>query len=509
MALNAAGRVHLRRLVALTGSGPRAGSTTAPLRHTMIGMAHPIPPAIRPALLCLILFAPQIACAAGDDPAGSAAPVAGVARSGAALEAGALIRSVRILAVQPSEATLVVAEPLWIEEGLLLLVADERGPLAWFRQSPQRSDGAAFVPATPAALPSSPDRLRGWLVRGALTADTFAEWPEDATLHARIEGVSPGGRSAWIALGSGRGAAFGQTWWLRDAGQPLAQIDIRFVTPLAAFGSVTPLVDDPRLEAGLRASLWPTPAQARRNRPVSAIVHVEDRPSGAFLWVPAPPLTEAPDEAHLDVLRDGRVVGHAIVEQKEDRFWFARVTPSLTPQRPLVGDEVRVRSAAMIAERDVDARVFEVTPDGGLLNIGESDGAAVGDTLRVYRGTEAVATLEITRIRGEYATAAVRESHPDYRIAVGDLARWNPPRGTPPDVAEVERVVGGNLLSLRNFTAVPLPLHTPLALRDGAATVGVVFIVESGPTSAIGFAVKESLPRLPRIGDRVRGEGRP
>lgn len=488
-------------------------------------------PLARLALLCLTLLAPRPAPAEArtDDPAAAPEPPAStpVARSAISSpdksatpatdeaparlqpEAAAPIRPTRILAVQPREAAVIVAEPLSIEEGLLLLVADESGPLAWFRQVRERSDGAAFVLATPAQLPQSPAHLRGWLVPGGLAADTLANWPEAATLHARIEAVSPGGRSAWLALGSSRGAAFGQTWWLRDAGQPLARIDIRFVTPHAAFGSVTPLVDDPRLEPGLRASLWPTPAQARRSRPASAIVHVEDRPSGVFLWVPAPPQADAPDEAHLDVLRDGTLVGHAVVEQKEDRFWFARVTPALTPQRPQVGDEVRIRSGRMIAERDVDARVFEVTPDGGLLNIGESDGAAVGDALRVYRGAESVALLEITRIRGEYAIAAVRESRPDYRIAIGDLARWNPPRSPPPDVAGVERVVGGNLLSLKNLASTPLPLNVPLALRDGAATVGVVFVVESSATSAIGFAVKESLPRLPRVGDRLRGRGEP
>lgn len=471
------------------------------------------------------------------------------------------LRAVSVIAVDPARGAVCIGAAEDWEDGTLLLLADAAAPLAWLRPAarvadppprvetgaavaaaggdstvvqaadvrapePGRTGGAAALPgnngrasspggadhrmagrgdwfelATLAALPAQATELRGWIVRPTLVRHLLPNWPDSASLHTRIDAVGPGGLTAWLALGADRGVQFGQSWWLRDAGQPIARLDVRLVLRDAAFCRVLPLVDEPRLEPGLRPELWPTPAEQLRGRAHTAIVHVEQRPSGMFAWAPAPPGCDAPPEAHLDLFRSGRFIGHAVVEQSDERFWFARIMPTLSETEPEIGDLAIVRTRAAIAQRDFDARIFEKSTNGGLLNVGEPERISIGDLATVYRERQAAAQLEITRLKSDFAMAELRDAPAGFDLQVGDVVRWAPPPPEPARLAEVQRVTGGNLLLLSRTTSAPLPLATPLPLRSDGRTIAVVLVLANDAAHSIGFAIKESLPVLPRVGD--------
>lgn len=419
------------------------------------------------------------------------------------------IQPVAIGEVDAGAGRVVLRDAAVREDGALLLVADAVAPLAWFRQMGDDESGRRFEQVTPADFSNATTGLRAWLVRAALVSRALPRFPSGASLHTRIDSVGPGGKTAWLALGEQRGVRVGQAWWLRDAGQPIARLDVQLVERDVSFCRVTPLVNDPRLEAGLRPELWPAPADRRNGVARTAIVHVEQRPTGTFIWTPIPRECDAPAETHLDIFSGGKFRGHAVVEERSDRFWFARLLPALSTPPPEIGDDALVRTRAIIERRDFDARVFDVTAEGGLLNVGQSDNIQVGDVATIYREGDAAARVEVLRLQTDFAVAKL-QSPAGFALRVGDVARWSAPAPVAQALGNVERVSGGNLVQVRTDGSKVAPLATPLALRDGTATVGVVLFVAAEPGRAIGFALKESLPRLPRVGDTVyveRGGG--
>jgi hypothetical protein len=341
----------------------------------------------------------------------------------------------------------------------------------------------------------------GRLVLGA----SASRWPEQATLQAHVDSVGPGGRSAWIAAGSDDGVAPSGSWWLCIGGQPTARCDVIHLAPRVCFCSVVALARTPTLLPGVRVSLGPTPAAYHTGRVRSAVAYAEARGDAALIWIAAPSGIPCPPDPHVDFYRAGQYIGHGLVERRDDRFWYIRFTaagasPAGTDaSSPRVGDEAVVRSEADIEQRRFVVHVFDLTTAGALLNAGEADALAVGDTLTVQRGSATVGQAVVREVHRTYAIAAPVDSLNQFALRVGDELRLRPAPPPPRILGSIERVVDELLFSAR-LTGSAAPLGTPLAVQHEGRTVGVAMLVtvdEAGKAGGFVFARSLTEPLSP------------
>ena len=254
------------------------------------------------------------------------------------------IVEVHVVSVEPGAGRVTVrrgpddapAHPL-----LVLTVGVE--PIAVCTLIDKHGDEAVFGYAPGTASDIHNADCRAWLVGSDLVGRLLADWPMGASLHARIDRVGPGTRSAWIQAGADQGVQVGDRWWLRAAGQPLARFDVCTVERETCFCAVGALATDVRLAAGQVVELWPSPGQRRGARAISAVAYVESAGGEHRAWVAAPAHVSCPRDPHLSFYRDGRYVGHGIVEAMDDRFWYARV---VTPRGSAKGRSAAGRLAA-------------------------------------------------------------------------------------------------------------------------------------------------------------------
>jgi hypothetical protein len=182
---------------------------------------------------------------------------------------------------------------------------------------------------------------------------------------------------------------------------------------------VTQLARDTALAPDRVVALWPGPGQRRSGQATSAVAFLEERGSGTRVWIAAPVGAACPPEPHVEFYRGGRYVGHGLVEQRDERFWYARLLPTavefteqsgavagassrattpatppmpssaptlgIAPARLSVGDDVVIRTQADIDARRFVARVFDLAPAGALIPAGEAGQLAPAMSWRCMR----------------------------------------------------------------------------------------------------------------------------
>ncbi len=344
---------------------------------------------------------------------------------------------------------------------------------------------------------------KAYVIGHDLAASTIDHWPEQATVRALVDSVGPGGQSAWLAAGADDGVTAGESWCLRVGGQPAARCDVIYAAPQVCFCYVVPLASTPAVVPGARMDLWPTPAERRDKRASSGVAYVEVRGETTSVWIAAPPGVMCPPDPHVDFFRGEHYVGHGLVERRDDRFWYVRFTTPASSstatgetQTPRVGDEAVIRTQADIDQRRFVVRVFELTPAGVLLNAGEADALAVGDTLTVYRDAGTAGQAALREVRRTYAVAApVDHEGQGLVLRVGDELGLHPPAPPPRVIGSIQRVVDETLFSAR-LTARTVPQGIPLAVQHEGRTVGVAMLVAVDETGgAGGFVFPCSLTR--------------
>ncbi|MBL8879739.1 MAG: hypothetical protein JNG88_11525, partial [Phycisphaerales bacterium] len=347
--------------------------------------------------------------------------------------------------------------PLTPEADDLLLIARGGTPLGWGRplkhanrdSSAARSPTAAqFAISFELNIAENSQQLRAWIVRPALLRELRPRWPEGAPLAAVIDSVGPGQRHAWLQGGGDRGFETGQSWWMRLAGQPVARLDARFTADELTFCRIIPLVADSPLAARQVVELWPMPSEQRRGRVGSAVVFCEDRGSDQRVWIAAPPDVGFPSEPQIDFLRGGRYVGHGVVEQRDEAFWYVRVAAKACLERIAVGDDARVRTLTMIHRREFVAHVFESTPDGFLMDAGEAENIVADQSAFAWRDGAALGEIRVTRVQSDYAI--IRQVGQAVQPLVrGDEIRFAPlaEASSHLRVGVVRHVVGGSIFT--------------------------------------------------------------
>lgn len=385
---------------------------------------------------------------------------------------------------------------VWVDaphrpEGARILLAIAGEPVGLLDADPLGGSGAYHQPARTEPLPAGP--ASAWLLTPDALAGWRAQWPIDAELFGVIESVAPGNHGAWIRRGGNAGIVPGDSWLLRVGGQPVARFDVRFVAPELCYGRAIPLVSDPPLKPGDRVALWPRPADRARGAAESGVVFVESVGAVRRLWVPWPQNTPLPEEPHVDVFRGDRYVGHAIVDQRDDRFLYARVVSAARDGEFRIGDRAVIRTLADIASRRLSARVFEVGPEGALVTASEQDGVVAGDPCAIYRSGVLIFSTSVKKVQREYAllNPPATADLPDF--AVDDEVRFGPPPREPVAVAEIEAVVAGELIRVRVLSGCRVPLNTPLRVRMQGAVRGVAVLCEVRGESAIGMLLSAGL----------------
>lgn len=253
---------------------------------------------------------------------------------------------------------------------------------------------------------------------GAAAAPPSAIFDASAP-HVDIESLGPGLSTAWLRAGRRDGISAGESYLCRAAGgQPVARLDVRLVDVEFSFCAVTPLVADLALAPGQRAQRWSGAGGGRAETVVSAVVYVRDAQAGRestwmaaaagkteveqIIWIAAPPASADLPEPRFDVHRAGEYVAHALVERRDERFWYARTMPAASAGPVRVGDDVRVRLPWDCRRGRLTARVFETAPQV-LINAGELDGLTPGETATIRRDGRVVAGAVVADVQPTYA----------------------------------------------------------------------------------------------------------
>lgn len=422
----------------------------------------------------------------------------------------------------PADATLTAGSELVLAEHI-----HPRAVANWIEDAP---DGPTFAVPTGVTLPEDLRGWRGWILPPDVLGTLVDHWPASADLQAEIDSVGPGGASVWVRAGSNQGVRAGDHWWLRVGGQPAASFDVRHVAADVCFCGVTQLARDMALSPGRVVALWPGPGQRRSGRATSAVAFLEERGSGTRVWIAAPVGADCPPEPHVEFYRGGRYVGHGLVEQRDERFWFARLlptaadvtersgvnaraispasipatqtvptsppAPAVAPPRLCVGDDVVIRTQADIEARRFVARVFDLAPAGALITAGEADQLATGDVLTAYRNGAEIGRVAVRMVQRSYAAVGPPDSEvaPAFELRVGDELRVGPLPPPPVVVGSVHQVTGESLFTARLTSAAPPP-GTPLSVRAAGRTVGVALLLATSGGEAGGIVLPSSQTR--------------
>jgi hypothetical protein len=374
-----------------------------------------------------------------------------------------------------------------------LLVADGIQPLGLLTWTDTPPRPAVFRARPPTTLPSQPHRLRAWCIRGDAVGVLLDRWPTDGALLARLDSIGPAAASAWVRAGRAQGVRPGDSWRLDSDGQPVARLDVRFVESDLCFCHVVPLVSDLRLSTGSRVALWPSPGRRSRGQGRSAVAFVELQGGDVVAWVAIPRNVACPPEPRIEFYRADRLIASGVAERRDDRFWYVRAPRMAGQDAVAVGDAAVIRTRADVAARRFAARVFEVTPEGYLINAGEVDGLAAGDTGTASRDGEALGQVVVRRVQRSYAVLRLTDASPDAGLMVGDQVRFAPEPEPARQVGTIERVTAERLFVARLTASGPAPLLTPLAVRTGRETTAVALLVATDGAQALGFAFAPSL----------------
>jgi len=281
--------------------------------------------------------------------------------------------------------------------------------------------------------------VRGWLVSEAAPLETCFELLPAPEFLAFVEQVAPAGDAAWLDVGARDGVRRGMRWWRRDAGQPVASLETILVERETAYCRVTLLRTPSRVQTGDRFGLWPAPADARGERVVSAVSHVEDGADDPIVWIARPPTLDPGSATRVEILDGGTYVGFATIERENDRFCFARVNSAASVRRPAVGDDVRFRTRESSLRSEFDARVFDATAEGYLITAGEPEQISTGDVGEVWRDGQRVGSVRVERLQSSYSRVVPLEAPAD-GIRRLDAVRFGPTDAGAAVAGFVERV---------------------------------------------------------------------
>ena len=414
-----------------------------------------------------------------------------------------------------------------------------------------------YVLSDPMPADFDVQRLEAWRLAPDHVTASLPHWPVEGSLYASITTIGLGSATVWLDAGVNQGVQVGDHWWLRNAGQPVARLDVVFSGARDCFCRVWPLVAGWRPHVADRVQLWPSPGMKRTGRAVSAVVHVRAVPEGQEVWIAALPEAVVGEEARIEFHRGGRFLSSGVIAHRDERFWYARQPAAGVEIR--VGDEALVRTEADRAEKRFIGRVFELTPDGGLIDVGEIDGLHVGDMARVVRDGTEIGTAEVIRTQRAYSIARLlpvarektpsdedksekrnprrtserksetsserktersrenkTEKPPDRKmevtpapqsapvesLALGDVIRFDSQIAQVENVGVIEYVRGRVLLAVRLDYSAPASL-VPLLIRRGESTIGVAIPLKVEGRRALVLALGESLSADPVAGDQL------
>lgn len=354
------------------------------------------------------------------------------------------------------------------------------------------SEGSAVGRAS--TQPGAPAKRAAWLLPDRLAPIILSNWPPDADLFAVITDTGPGQQFIWLSAGPNCRA--GDSFWVRENGQPIARLDAQFVNTRAAYCTVTPLVAGLRLSAGQRAALWPSPSDVRTERARSAIGFVEPRGDEQMVWVAAPRGIACPAEPKFDIRRENQYIGYAVVERKDDRFWYARTVPAAGTEAVRVGDDVFIRTDRDIRERRFAARIFESTSDGYLINAGEFDQMVVGQEAEVVREGVPPLTVLVTKVQREYSEIRLKPGGDSgWTPGLRDEVRFGRSKSELIPVGRIDAAWRDGAFRAAANEGNTCPTRRPILIRSGAETIGVCVAVSAEHDRIVGVVIDESLSR--------------
>lgn len=357
-------------------------------------------------------------------------------------------------------------------------------------QHARRNASVSFIANFDFTDDDEPERLRAWLIRPTLYRDLLPRWPDGVPLTSTIDSIGPGQKHVWLVGGTDHGFSTEQSWWLRLGGQPVARFDTRFVAGDLSFCRVIPLVADAPLACGQTVEAWPTPSDKRDGRVTSAAVFCEERGTDQRVWIAAPPDVGFPNEPQIDFSRGGRYVGHGVVDQRDDAFWYVRVAAKSCIERIAIGDDANVRTLTMIHRREFVAHVFEATPDGYLMDAGETENVTLEHAAFAWRDGRALGQVRVASVQNDYATIRTLPDPSAEPLQRGDEIRFAPAAAAPLDVvAEIREVVGGSIFTAEMKVDRRPSARVPLAVRSGGRVIGAALLIDVADSSGIGFVI--------------------
>lgn len=273
--------------------------------------------------------------------------------------------------------------------------------------------------ATPGAGPFA------WAIAPTLAAELLPQWPNGAECALRVDMVGPGVERVWIRCPPGVAMLPGEVLLRRVGSQPAARLDVLAADGEFGFARVTPLVRGLALDVGAAVVRWPSPADRRDRVARSAVSLVDARAGAVEAWFPTPPCARLADDAHVAFFRGDQYLGHGFIQRGDAHFSIASYLP-LADLSLGVGDVVRVRTRDEAELGSVAARVFEVRPEGVLIDAGDADGLRVGQSLVGLQEGSARVSVTVRHVEHSYALAAASEAAPA-ALRPGDELRDRPP----------------------------------------------------------------------------------
>ena len=304
-------------------------------------------------------------------------------------------------------------------------------------------------------------------------------------------------QSVWLSSGANQGVSVGDRLWFMPRGQPLVSVRIEWADAALSFGRCTSLADGSQLRAGDALRLWPRPADQAAERRRSAVCFIEQG-SDAIIWVAAPPGLPAISEPRLDLYSNGEYVGYALVERRDERFWYARPLLDACTRKPQVGDEAVVRTPTDIRARRFVARVFRQSDEGHLITASDAEGLKPNEIATASRAGRELGLVRVTRVQGGYAAVRPVGELLDPLQNFDEICFRPRPAPVAP-AAVVEQVFGDDVFTARLRGSGKLPGEW-LAVRQGSETVGGAVLIAAEREAAVGVVLPGT-----RTGPLLRG----